>query len=119
MFLDAFEAMGFVKVPCGQEAVECPEMGFGKAFFIDEGQCGFQQPASDTATAHAVINDEPAQMRNIRSRSSPSIATEPMISCPRIATQIAFFGLSSRLQKAARPSATTDSKLWPKPDVRA
>jgi len=42
-------------------------MGCGEAIFVDKGQCCFEQSASDTAAAHTVVDNKPAQMRNIRS----------------------------------------------------
>jgi hypothetical protein len=117
--LDADEAERLIEMAgCGKTA-ECPQMRLREALRVDEGEGFGKETAADPAPAQTVLHDEPAQMRNPEPRSSPSMATDPTISSPRVALQIALRGLSSRSQKAASPPATTVSKRRPKPEARA
>lgn len=52
-------------MPSRDETGEGPEVGFDESACIDEGERRFQQFSTDTAAAHAIIDDEPTQMRDV------------------------------------------------------
>lgn len=58
--------MALVEVARRIKALECPKMGRCEPLHIDEGKRRLQKFSADAFAAGAVIDDEPAQMRDVR-----------------------------------------------------
>ena len=69
--LDTFEAIRFVEVLCRGQADEGPKMRFSEILFVHERHGRVEQSATGAAPAHAVVDDEPAQMGDTRRQVFP------------------------------------------------